>query len=38
MPGCVELEEKPLDFTGPDNFYQSVPQIESAFASSMQRL
>lgn len=38
MPRCVELEEKPLDFTGPDNFYQNTSQIEAAFASSMQRL
>jgi hypothetical protein len=38
LPACVKLEEKPLDFTGPDNFYQSVSQIESAFASAMQRI
>ena len=38
LPGCVELEEKPMDFTGPDNFYRNISQIESAFASSMQRL
>jgi len=37
-PRCVELDEKPLDFTGPDNFYQSVGQIEAAFASAMNRL
>jgi hypothetical protein len=37
-PRCVDLDETPLDFTGPDNFYQSVGQIESAFASSMNRL
>jgi hypothetical protein len=37
-PKCVELDETPLDFTGPDNFYQSVAQIEAAFASSMNRL
>jgi hypothetical protein len=35
---CVKLEEKPIDFTGPDNFYRSAPQIEAAFASSMNRL
>ncbi len=38
LPRCVKLDEKPLDFTGPDNFYQSASQIESALASSMQRL
>ncbi len=38
LPSCIDLDEKPLDFTGPDNFYKSVSQIESAFASSMQRL
>ena len=38
LPRCVKLEEKPLDFTNPDNFYKSVSQIESAFASSLQRL
>jgi hypothetical protein len=37
-PSCVDLDEKPLDFTGPDNFYQDVAQIEAAFSSSMQRL
>jgi starch-binding outer membrane protein, SusD/RagB family len=35
---CVKLDEKPMDFTGPDNFYQSDSQIESAFASAMNRL
>jgi len=34
----VELEETPLDFATPDNFYKSVSQIESSFASSMNRL
>jgi starch-binding outer membrane protein, SusD/RagB family len=38
LPRCVKLEEKPLDFTNPDNFYKSISQIESAFASSLQRL
>jgi starch-binding outer membrane protein, SusD/RagB family len=37
-PGCVELEETPLDFASPDNFYKSVSQIEATFASSMNRL
>jgi len=37
-PKCVELDETPLDFTGPDNFYQSKAQIEAAFASAMNRL
>jgi hypothetical protein len=35
---CVDLEETPLDFPGPDNFYTSASQIEAAFASSMNRL
>jgi starch-binding outer membrane protein, SusD/RagB family len=35
---CVKLDESPKDFTGPDNFYKSVSQIEAAFASSMNRL
>jgi hypothetical protein len=37
-PRCVDLDETPLDFTGPDNFYQNVSQIEAAFASAMNRL
>jgi len=36
--GCVELEETPMDFVGPSNFYKSTGQIESAFASAMSRL
>ncbi|MBK8505855.1 MAG: RagB/SusD family nutrient uptake outer membrane protein [Saprospiraceae bacterium] len=36
--GCVDLEEVPLDFPGPDNFYNSPSQIQSAFASSGSRL
>lgn len=32
-----KLEEKPQDFVGPDNYYGSPAQIESAFASAMQR-
>lgn len=35
---CVKLDETPQDFTGPDNFYKSVSQIEAAFVSSMNRL
>ena len=35
---CVDLNEVPKDFTGPDNFYTSVKQIESSFASAMSRL
>jgi len=34
--GCSKLlEEKPTDFVGPDNFYSTPSQIESAFAASM---
>jgi len=36
--GCVDLEEVPLDFPGPDNFYKSPSQIQAAFASSGSRL
>lgn len=35
---CVKLEETPMDFTSPQNFYQSVGQVEAAFASSMERI
>ena len=35
---CTKLQELPKDFTSPDNFYQSKGQIESAFASSMNRM
>ncbi len=38
LPTCVKLDEEPLDFTGPDNFYKSASQIESAFASAMERI
>jgi hypothetical protein len=38
LVACVDLEETPKDFTAPDNFYQSVGQVESALASSMNRL
>ena len=32
---CVKLKEKPTDFVGPDNFYKTPSQIESAFTASM---
>jgi hypothetical protein len=35
---CVKLEEKPMDFVGPDNYYNSASQIESSFVAAMQRL
>ena len=35
---CNKLEEMPYDFVGPDNFFKSPAQVESAFVSSMQRL
>lgn len=34
-PGCVDLEETPLDFPGPDNFYATEGQIISALTGSM---
>jgi len=36
--GCEKLKEKPTDFVGPDNFFKTPSQVESAFVSSMQRL
>lgn len=36
--GCVDLEETPMDFTGPSNFYNSPSQIEASFVSAMSRL
>lgn len=36
--GCVELEETPMDFVSPANFYKTPSQVEAAFASSMNRL
>lgn len=30
-----QLEEKPISFVSPDNFYQTAQQVETAFASSM---
>jgi len=33
--GCVSLDEEPLDFPSPDNFYASEDQIVSALTGSM---
>jgi hypothetical protein len=33
--GCVSLEEKPLDFTSPDNFYGTIGQIEASLTGAM---
>ena len=38
LASCMNLEETPKDFTAPDNYYQSIGQVESALASSMNRL
>ena len=35
---CVDLEEEPLDFPSPANFYNSESQIISAYTASMGRL
>jgi hypothetical protein len=35
---CSKLDEKPTDFVGPDNFYSTPSQIESAFTASMDNL
>lgn len=35
---CVDLDETPMDFTGPSNFYTSPSQIEASFVSAMSRL
>jgi starch-binding outer membrane protein, SusD/RagB family len=32
---CAKLTEKPTDFVGPDNYYTTSAQIESAFTASM---
>lgn len=32
---CAKLTEKPTDFVGPDNFYTTPSQIESAFTASI---
>ncbi len=34
-PGCNQLIEKPTDFVGPDNYYTTPSQIESAFTASI---
>ncbi len=36
--GCVKLEETPMDFPGPDNYYNTPEQIVAALAGSMSRL
>jgi len=36
--GCVSLDEKPLDFTSPDNFYGTVGQIEASLTGAMGEL
>lgn len=33
--GCAKLTEKPTDFVGPDNYYTTPSQIESAFTASI---
>ena len=33
--GCVSLDEKPMDFPGPDNFYATEDQILSGLTGSM---
>lgn len=33
--GCVNLEEEPIDFPSPENFYGTVGQIEAALTGSM---
>jgi hypothetical protein len=35
---CSKLTEKPKDFVGPDNFYNTPAQVEAAFSSMMNRL
>ena len=35
---CAELDEEPIDFVGPDNFFTTPAQVESAFIGSMSRL
>jgi starch-binding outer membrane protein, SusD/RagB family len=37
-PRCSRLKEKPTDFVGPDNFYNTPSQIESAFTASIDNL
>jgi len=36
--GCVDLEEEPLDFPGPENFYKTPDQIISALTGAMSEL
>lgn len=36
--GCVNLEETPMDFVSPENFYNTPSQVEAAFTSSMNRI
>jgi len=36
--GCVKLDETPMDFPGPDNYYNTPEQIVAALAGSMSRL
>lgn len=36
--GCVDLDEKPLDFTGPDNYYNNPEQIESSYTAALKRI
>lgn len=36
--GCVDLDETPRDFPGPEYYYTSTGQIEASFVSAMSRL
>jgi len=36
--GCVDLDENPIDFPAPDNFYQTESQIVSGLAGAMDPL
>jgi starch-binding outer membrane protein, SusD/RagB family len=36
--GCVKLEETPMDFVSPANFYNTSSQVEASFTSSMNSL
>ncbi len=35
---CAELDEEPIDFVGPTNFFTTPGQVQSAFIGSMSRL
>jgi len=35
---CKKLDEKPISFVAPEDFYRTPSQIEAAFAASMNRL